>query len=265
MIVILAIEHRGQAGRAVTRMGMVGVFSGLMWSVMFTSFMIAIMMTSVANTLLMIGLSPLLAALLGRAVLGERIAGATWMVIGIAAAGLWWMVREALSTEGPEGLLIAATVPLASAINLVTIRRTGVRVDLAPAVLLGALLSCLVLLPFMASGGTLPNAEDLLVLALLGAFQLALPCWLMVRAARKLKPHEVSLIALLEVVLGPLWVWLGAGEATSMTTLQGGALIVIALIVNEIRSAREPRAVFESEPAGDHTGTGPGLNGTRSS
>jgi drug/metabolite transporter (DMT)-like permease len=176
--------------------------------------------------------------LLARIVLGERIALPTWFVIAVAAGGLWWMVREALSTEGPQGLLIAATVPLASAVNLVAIRRSGASVDLGPAVLLGASISCLAILPFTGPGGLNRPNPDLLILAALGAFQLAVPCWLMVRAARRLRPHEVSLIALLEVVVGPLWVWLGAGETTSATTLQGGGVIVAALIINEFFNAR---------------------------
>lgn len=239
MTMILLIEHRAAALAAIARMGWVGLFSGLMWSVMFTCFMIAIMLTSVANTLLVIGMAPLLSAILARVVLGERISLATWVVIGIAAAGLWWMVREALSGEGLIGLAIAAGVPLASAVNLVTIRRTGARVDLAPAVWIGAILSSLALLPFLARDEWLPPTTDLLVLLLLGAFQLALPCWLMVRAARLLKPHEVALIALLEVVLGPLWAWLGAGELTPASTLQGGAVIVLALCANEWLRARQ--------------------------
>jgi drug/metabolite transporter (DMT)-like permease len=238
MLLILMIEHRSGVFHALKRMGGVGWLSGLMWAIIFTNFMLAMMMTSVANTLLVIGMSPLLAAVLARIVLGERIALPTWFVIAIAAGGLWWMVREALSTEGPQGLLIAATVPLASAVNLVAIRRSGESVDLGPAVLLGASISCLAILPFIGAGGLNRPSPDLLILAALGAFQLAVPCWLMVRAARRLRPHEVSLIALLEVVVGPLWVWLGAGETTSATTLQGGAVIVSALIINEFFNAR---------------------------
>jgi len=250
MLLILSLEHRHRTLQAITRMGWVGLMSGLMWAIMFTGFMVAMMVTSVANTLLVIGMAPILAALLAWRVLGDRVTGSTWTVIAIAALGLWWMVRDALSIEGPTGLLIAAAVPVASAVNLVMIRRTGARVDLAPAVLLGALISGIVLLPFIWPVRTSIPASDLLVLALLGAFQLALPCWLMVRAARLLRPHEVSLIALLEVVLGPLWVWLGVGETTSTATLQGGALILLALVTHELLSARAPHVPARTTPPG---------------
>ncbi len=239
MLIILGIQERGKPWAPVIRMGWMGLFSGLMWAVMFTCFMVALTHTSVANTLVMIGLSPLLAALLARVVLGQRINRITWLAILAAGAGIWWMVHEAVSTEGLTGLVIALGVPLASAINLVTLRRVHAELDLAPAVLLGALISCAATLPLAwpVSAG----AGDLLILALLGAFQLALPCWLMVRALAWLAPHEVALIALLEVVLGPLWAWMFAGEATSAATLQGGAVVLAALIANTVANRSAPR------------------------
>jgi drug/metabolite transporter (DMT)-like permease len=239
MLVILSIQERGKPLAPIIRMGWIGLFSGLMWAVMFTCFMVALTHTSVANTLVMIGLSPLLAALLARVVLGQTISRITWLAILAAGAGIWWMVHEAVSAEGLTGILIALGVPLASAINLVTLRRVHAELDLAPAVMLGALISCAATLPMAwpLSAG----AGDLLVLALLGAFQLALPCWLMVRALAWLAPHEVALIALLEVVLGPLWAWIFAGEATSAATMQGGAVVLAALIANTVAHRSAPR------------------------
>ena len=239
MVLILSLQERGRPLGPVIRMGWIGLFSGLMWAVMFTCFMVALTHTSVANTLLVIGLSPLLAALLARVVLGQTINRITWLAIIAAGAGIWWMVHEAISSDGLTGILIALGVPLASAINLVTLRRVHAQLDLAPAVLLGALLSCAATLPL--AWPLTAGARDLAILAALGAFQLALPCWLMVRALAWLAPHEVALIALLEVVLGPLWAWLFAGEITPVATLQGGVIVLAALIINTLASRSTPR------------------------
>jgi len=67
------------------------------------------------------------------------------------------------------------------------------------------------------------------------------PCMLMVRAAHHLAPHEIALLGLLEVVLGPIWVWIGVGEAPSASTLQGGALVLFALLLNELAGLRDRR------------------------
>jgi len=64
MLLILSLEHRHRTLQAITRMGWVGLMSGLMWAIMFTGFMVAMMVTSVAHTLLVIGMAPILAALL---------------------------------------------------------------------------------------------------------------------------------------------------------------------------------------------------------
>ena len=82
------------------------------------------------------------------------------------------------------------------------------------------------------------SAHDLSLLALLGVFQLAVPCLLVVRLTRVLPGPEVSLLGLLEVVLGVTWAWLGAGERPGAATLVGGALVIGALVVNEALALR---------------------------
>jgi drug/metabolite transporter (DMT)-like permease len=49
-------------------------------------------------------------------------------------------------------------------------------------------------------------------------------------------------LALLEVVLGPLWAWLGAGEVPAATTLAGGAVVIGALVFNAVAGRRIRRA-----------------------
>jgi drug/metabolite transporter (DMT)-like permease len=87
-------------------------------------------------------------------------------------------------------------------------------------------------LPFTASG------RDLLLLAFLGVFQLGLPCMLLVIASRRLLAPEIALLGLLEVVLGPLWAWLGADETLGRATLLGGAVVLLALAGNELAAFR---------------------------
>src|SRR5690606_20012317 len=134
-----------------------------------------------------------------------------------------------------------------AAVNIITLKRIHADLDLAPAVLVGAILSCLVTAPlawpFEASG------RDLALLGLLGSVQLAIPCFLMIRAARHLAPHEVALIALLEVVLGPIWAWLGAGEAMTAATIQGGLVVLVALVGNALVDRNRPAVAISRAPA----------------
>ena len=106
-----------------------------------------------------------------------------------------------------------------------------------PAVLLGAALSALATLPlawpFRAS------AHDLLLLALLGLVQLAIPCVLVVYCARVLKAPEIALLGLLEVIFGIALAWVGAGERPAPAVLMGGALVIGALVFNELLAWKE--------------------------
>lgn len=241
VVALLAWRRRGNPLASVAAMGWPGLISGTMWAVMFTAFTIAVTRTTVANTLLVMSIAPFLAAVLGRIVLGVRIVRRTWLAIAAAAFGIWWMVRHGVSGEGLAGMAIATAVPVASAINIVTLRKLHARVDLMPAVLVGAVISLVAMAPFALPFA--PSLHDVGIIAFLGIFQLAVPCMLMVRATRFLSSHEVALIALLEVVLAPIWAWLWAGEAMAAATIQGGLIVIVALVANEFFGTSRAAAV----------------------
>jgi drug/metabolite transporter (DMT)-like permease len=120
-------------------------------------------------------------------------------------------------------------------VNWTVVQRSnarGLNVDLVPAVLVGAVISTLTTLPLAmplrASG------HDIGLLAALGLVQLAIPCALSVVCARVLKAPEIALLASLEVIFGILLAWVGANEVPSTTVLAGGALVLGALIANEL-------------------------------
>jgi drug/metabolite transporter (DMT)-like permease len=98
-------------------------------------------------------------------------------------------------------------------------------------------ISCIVTLPL-----ALPlqaTAHDVALLGFLGVFQLAVPCVLSVRVAQVLKAPEISLLQLLEVIFGILLAWLGANEAPGSAVVSGGALVIGALLVNELIGWRQ--------------------------
>ena len=234
----LAFVRRDFVG-SIRRAGAPGLLSGAMWATMFICFMLALTLTSTANTLIVLAVSPLVTALLARIVLRAPIAPRTWLAIGIAMAGIVWMFAGSLRIESPAsvlGMLIAFGAPVAAAINVVILKKRGQRVDLVPAVFLGGALSAILMLPFTLP--SLATAGDVALLALLGVAQLGLPCMLLVVATRHLAATEVALLALLEVVLGPLWAWLGAAEVPASTTLAGGALVLSALLLNALAGRR---------------------------
>ncbi|MEO8155592.1 MAG: DMT family transporter [Rhizobacter sp.] len=218
--------------------------SGLCWAVMFTAFMVALTLTSVANVLITMALGPLITALFSRLFLRHRLAVRTWAAIGVAGAGIAWMFGHSAGGHDAGavvGTAVALAVPIAAAINWTVLQHVnhgdGKSHDMLPAVLIGAALSALLTLPlaypFQAS------AHDVGLLSLLGVVQLAIPCLLVVRLSRVLPAPELSLLGLLEVIFGVLWAWWGAGEPPGATALTGGALVIGALVANELVALRE--------------------------
>ena len=214
--------------------------SSLCWCGMFTFYMMALMMTSVANVLVTMAIGPLLTALIARVFIGQKIPLRTWVAIMVAGIGIAWMFAAQLQGGQLLGTLVALGVPLAGAINWTITQNAhdqGHDVDLTTAVMMGAVFSCLLTLPM-----AFPFAAtqlDLALLASLGVGQLAVPCVLSVMCARVLKAPEVSLLALLEVPFGIMLVWLGANEAPSSAVLWGGALVIGALVTNELVGWRQ--------------------------
>ena len=218
--------------------------SGLCWCVMYTAFMVALALTNVANVLVTMALAPLFTALGARLALGHRLALRTWGAVLVAGAGIAWMYGAELGGSDARhwiGTSVALCVPIAAAVNWTLLQHVQHQAgadapDMLAPVLLGALLSALLTLPLSLPFAATPH--DLGLLALLGVVQLAIPCLLAVRVARVLSAPEVSLLALLEVVFGVLWVWLGSDEAPSAAVLGGGALVLGALAANEALALR---------------------------
>ncbi len=209
------------------------------WAVMFTAFMVAITLTEVANVLVTMAIAPLLTALVARVALGHRLPRRTWGAILAAGAGIAWMYGSRLGgaeTRHLVGTAVALCVPVAAAVNWTLLQHLRGRYgdempDMLAPVLLGALLSAAATLPL--SWPFSASAHDLGLLGLLGVVQLAIPCLLAVHVARVLSAPEISLLALLEVVFGVAWVWLGTQEAPSAAVLGGGLVVLGALTLNE--------------------------------
>ena len=230
----------GALGRSLRSGGAILWLSGCCWAVMFTAFMLALTMTTVANVLVTMALAPLLTALIARVALGQKLPARTWSTIVVAGIGIGWMYAHELGGAGAgawAGIAIALGVPVAAAINWTAIQKSSRGGgDLLPAVLIGAVLSSVAtLLPSLPMRA---SAHDIGLLALLGVAQLAVPCLVAVAAARRLAAPEAALLSLLEIVFGVTWTWLFAAEAPSRDVLFGGALVVGALVANEALALR---------------------------
>ncbi len=225
--------------RALREGGALMWWSGLCWAVMFTAFMMALTLTTVANVLITMALGPMFTALITRFLLGQHLPRRTWAAISLAGVGIAWMFGSQLSGEGAPlvGSLVALTVPIGGAVMWALAHHNAHqhaddRADMAPAVLIGAVISAVLTLPLAWPFAATPR--DIGLLSMLGAVQLAIPCLLAVAVGQVLKAPEAALLGLLEILFGVTWTWLGSDESPTPAVLGGGALVLGALAGNEL-------------------------------
>jgi drug/metabolite transporter (DMT)-like permease len=230
LAVILTAWHRGAVLRKFVAVGIWGVVTGGFLALTFFFFIIALMMTTVANTLVTMSIMPFVAALLGWVALKESIRPSTWVAMAAAAAGLAMMFADSLRGDGAGGMLVALGVPLAFAANLIVVRHHAAQADMVPTVVIAGVISALVALPLALPLSA--SLHDVAILALMGAVQLGIGCMLMTLATRHLSAAEVGLLSLLETTFGPIWAWIGIGERPTDVAIFGGVVVVGALALN---------------------------------
>lgn len=199
---------------------------------------LAMTSTTVANVLILQSMSPLLVAVLTWVFLGERLPASGIVVLVVAFAGLAIVVGGSLGSGGTLGNLFAILVAVGSASHVTIVRHHRAR-NLAAVTLLSGVASAAISVPF--ADPLRLSIEDIGLLVLLGGVQMTLGLTFFIMALRRLPAAEVTLIAILEPVLGPIWVWLAVGERPADTTLIGGVIVLTALVVHVLLTARRAR------------------------
>lgn len=237
LFVYVSIAERGRVVQAFRATGRGGVAIVALLAISSASFLAALNHAPVANVLFMQALAPIIAAALAT-LLGEPVSRRTWTAMGIALAGVAVMVGGPGSASMlGQGLSLLMAASFAAVIVITRHRRD---VSMAPATCLSQLVVFAAAAPFAHAGGA--GAKDVSVLATLGICQIGLGFLFLTIGARLIPAGEVALITLLEIVLGPLWVWAFLAEQPSAATLAGGAVVLAAVLLQARGEAPRPVA-----------------------
>ena len=231
----LAVERRG-LWRAFRSMGLSGLGFSLLFAISSMSFIVALNHTTVANVLFMQAVSPVIAAALAGLLLSEPVDRRSWTAMAIAVAGVAVMVGGPgrVSVVG-NGLPLLMSLSFAGALVIARRRRD---VSMAPATCLSQLIVFAASAPFAHPGEI--GGRDLLLLVALGGGQIGLGLVFLTLGAQLIPAAEVALITLLEVVLGPLWVLIARSERPGAATLAGGAVVIVAVVLQAGGSRAPP-------------------------
>ena len=197
----------------------------------FVAYVFALLYNTVANALFIFSCAPFIAGFLGWILLGERVATRTWFAIGVAMVGLAVMVGSELAVSHYLGTLLALWIPIAYAASIIAVRRSkrdNMLVALCLAGLVAGGLSAIFVTDYDLT------SRDLIISLYLGVFQVGAGFTLVVLGARYVPAAQVGLLALVEPVLAPIWVWMGVGEVPSLATIVGGTIIFLAITTDGI-------------------------------
>jgi len=197
----------------------------------FVAYVFALLYNTVANALFIFSCAPFLAGFLGWILLGERVATRTWFAIGISMAGLAVMVGSELAVSRYLGTLLALWIPIAYAASIIAVRRSK-RDNMLVALCLAGLVAGVLSAFFVTDYSLTPR--DLILSLYLGVFQVGVGFTLVVLGSRYVPAAQVGLLALVEPVLAPIWVWMGVGEVPGLATIVGGTIIFLAIATDGI-------------------------------
>ena len=182
--------------------------------------------------------APFLAALLAWFLMREAIPLRTWLAMVAALAGVAIMVGGSVGSGGLWGDVLCIAMSGGFAIVLV-ITRVHREISMTPATAVGMAIAFVATAPF-SDFGAVPGG-DLVMLAALGAGQIALGLILFTAGARLIPAAQAGLITLIEIVLGPLWVWLIYREEPDTLTIVGGSVIISAVLLHAFADLRPTR------------------------
>jgi drug/metabolite transporter (DMT)-like permease len=227
----VAIANRGRPLDAFASMGRAGLAVAGCIALASGSFIIALNHATVANVLFMQAAAPIAAALLAWIALGESITHRAAIAMAIAVVGVAIMVGGP-GSGGFVGVGASIVMTLSFATSIVITRHKR-EVSMAPAICLSQVIVLLATAPF-AHPATV-SRRDLGLFMLLGFGQMALGLAFLAVGARLIPAAEVALITLLEIVLGPLWVWIAISETPPLTTIIGGCVVIGAVLLQTVR------------------------------
>lgn len=229
----------GGAWLAIRKAGIAGALGGVGLVVAMGGAIIAYQATTIANAAFLFAASPFLAAILGRALLGEPVAPRTWMAIALALVGIFIMVREGLSAGAWLGNIAALLAAFGFAAFTVTLRWRRLD-DSLPSSVLGSLFAVIVgaVMALKSGQPLIVPVPDILWCVLMGVVTMSGGMILYTFGSKVVPSAELALLSNTEVMLAPFWVWLLLGETASAGTFVGGAVLLAAILFNAYSGVR---------------------------
>ena len=243
LFIFLLLYYKRNFLDALLITGLPGLLYAVLIALGNTAFVLSIQNTNVANTLIMIALTPFATAILSSIFIKEHPSKRMWLTIIACFVTILFIFYE--SYQG--GRLFGDFFGLLTAIFIggsAVVIRFSKLVDLLPALLIAKLFTLVIPLVFLNSFNALLfiNLDQLFFIFVMGLF-LVIPLACMTIAPRYIPAYEVEIFFILETILGPIWVWFVIHEQPSTKTIIGGIVIILIIITHTAYELRENKKI----------------------
>ena len=236
VLIGLILFYKKNFFNALFKIGVAGIFYVISFSICNITFIISIQNTNVANTLIMVAMAPMLSAILAAIFLKEPTNKETWVAIFVTFFSVTFIFYDSIQIGNIVGDLFGFVTALGLAINANLARFAKDR-DLVPSAVIGKLVVAIFAFFFVENFDLV--AADKIIVPLMCIMCVAIPFVLVTIAPRYISAPEVNLFFLLEVILGPIWVWLIIKEQPSVQTIIGGIVIIITIALHSFLALKK--------------------------
>ena len=232
VIIFACIITKSNPKTFMKRLDRFDLLMGIFLSLAFATYVFSMLYTSVASTLFILGITPFLAAIIAWYYLKEKPKIIVWLTMIVATTGVFLMVSDGMVFGKTFGNILAFFSALLFAMTLV-VARYSKKENVLGGTFLGGAFACLIglIASLLLNHGLLISSYDMSLSLFMGAFTIGLGITLVTTGTPFVPAAEVSLLVLIESVLGPIWVWIFLSEAITTFELVGGILIFAALII----------------------------------
>lgn len=194
-------------------------------------FVVANKLTTSANAILLQYTAPIFVAILGVLILKEKIHWYDIASIIVVSCGMVLFFIQNVSPGNIIGniLAILTGVSLAGITIAIKVQGDGSAIEIT---LFGNILAFLISVPFLFN--IVPDLRSIIFIIILGVFQLGIPYIFYVKAIKYISALEAILIAIIEPLLNPLWVFIFTGENPGIYSIIGGAIVISAVLLRGI-------------------------------
>ncbi|KMQ74451.1 DMT family transporter [Marinobacter subterrani] len=243
--VISWARYRARLMPEIRKCGLKGLFCAGAFAISTLGFVVGMKNTAAGNVLVILNTAPVIAALIAWVVWKETLPLRTWIIILVCVSGATLMAVSEFGKGDPLGLVMAVVAATALASNL-NMARSRPESDMSVMLMFGAL--ALAVVAALLGGAQIPSGRDFFFIALLCLVFLPTACILIQIGPRYIPAAEVSLMLLLETVLGSFLVWLFLGEVPPKLSLVGGVIVFSALAAHgwtEVSRYRKARLAVD--------------------